>query len=98
MIYDSATIYIDSATTLRAKIVRIDAIIDALITTALRSAASDEISEYMLNDGQTTIKTVYKGTEAIEKSIKAFTSIRQIYINQLNGRMFRLVDSKNFRL
>src|SRR3990167_65447 len=95
--YDSAQIYIDSATTLREKIVKIDLIIIALETTALKAASTDEISEYWLDDGQTKIKTVYKGADSVLKSIMAFESIKQMYINRLNGRVMRLVDSKNLK-
>ena len=95
--YDSAQIYIDSATTLREKIVKIDLIIIALETTALKAASTDEISEYWLDDGQTKIKTVYKGADSVLKSIMAFESIKQMYINRLNGRVMKLVDSKNLK-
>lgn len=95
-IYDSAQIYIASATTLREKIVKINAIIDALESTALKAASTDNITEYSLDDGQTKIKTAYRGAAAIEASILAFTRIRNRYINELNGRMVRLVDRKSF--
>jgi hypothetical protein len=94
--YDSAAIYIDGATTLGEKITRIDAIINALLTTAAEAAGSDNISEYWLDDGQTRIKTVYRGSSAVFRSIEAFERLKQIYVNRLNGRVFRLVDSKNF--
>lgn len=97
IIYDSAFIYIDSATSLRDKICRIDDIIDALLNTALESAASDNLTEYMLDDGQTKIKAVYKGTDAVLRSIKVLETTKQIYVNRLNGRTIRLVDGKSFR-
>lgn len=96
VVYKSADIYIETATSLRDKITKIDAIITALTATALKSAATDNITEYRLDDGQTKIETIYKGTDAIFKSIHAFEKIKQMYINQLNGRSMRLVDSKNF--
>jgi hypothetical protein len=94
--FDSADVYIQCASTLQDKITRIDAIITALEDTALKAAANDNISEYSLNDGQTVIRTVYKGADAVLNSIMAFERIRQMYVNRLNGRVFRLVDSKNF--
>lgn len=97
VVYDSAYIYIDGATSLCDKITRIDAIIDALMTTALKSAADDNISEYWLDDGQSKIKTVYKGTDKVFESIRSFEKIKQIYVNQLNGRAFRMVDSNSLR-
>jgi hypothetical protein len=94
--YDSAQIYIQCGSTLRDKIARMDAIIAALEDTALKAATTDDILEYQLNDGQTIIKTVYKGADAVLRSIQAFEKIRTMYVNRLNGHVFRLVDSKNF--
>ena len=94
--FDSASVYIEGATSLRDKITRIDAVIEALLVTATSAAANDNISEYSLNDGQTQIRTAYKGTDQIFESINAFERLKQIYVNRLNGRSFRLVDGKNF--
>jgi peptidyl-tRNA hydrolase len=94
--YDSAQIYIDSKTTIRAKITAIDAVIDALMTTALKAAGTDNITEYSLDDGQTKIRTMYKGADSVLASVQAFEKIKQMYINRLNGRMTRLVDGRNF--
>ena len=94
--YDSAAIFIQTATCLKDKIAKMDAIIEALEATALTAAANDNIEEYQLNDGQIVIKTIYRGVDAIFKSIWAFEKLRQQYVNRLNGRMVRLVDRKNF--
>lgn len=94
--YDSADIFIQSATTLEAKIAKIDAIITALEDVALTAAGNDNISEYELNDGQVKIKTAYRGAAAVLKSIMDFEKIRQMYVNRLNGRVVRMVDGKNF--
>lgn len=97
VIYDSASIYIEDADTIEAKIIRLDAIITALEGAALTSAAGQDVTEYSVDDGQTKIKTVIRGTDAIFKSIQAFEKLKQMYINRLNGRMFTLVDGKSFR-
>lgn len=93
--YDSAAIYVDSATSLCDKIDRIDTVIDALLTNALIAAEKDNIEEYSLNDGQTIIRTKYRGAESVQKSIIGFMKIKQIYVNRLNGRVTRLVDGKS---
>ena len=79
------------------KIEKIDAIIAALEDTALQSAGNDNIEEYWLDDGQSKIKTSYKGTDQIFKSIIAFERMRQIYVNRLNGFVVRMVDSRSLR-
>jgi predicted translin family RNA/ssDNA-binding protein len=96
VVYNSASIYIESATSLRDKITRISAIITALEDTALRAAAGEDIEEYWLDDGQTKIKTVTRGLDKITASIQAFEKLKQMYVNRLNGRMIRLSDSRNF--
>lgn len=94
--YDSADIYIDSRTTINAKIAAIDEIISALETTAAKAASNDNIEEYNLDDGQVKIKTIYRGASSVFKAINDFIRLREYYINKRNGRVFRLVDSKNF--
>ena len=94
VVYDSAGIYVDSKQKICDKIAAIDQIIEALEATALRSAGKDDIEEYWLDDGQTKIKTVYKGTDEVLKSIQSFIKLKEYYINKLNGRAFRLVDYK----
>lgn len=97
IIYDNASLYIDSATTNRAKIARIEAIQSALLTSALTAAANGHVSEYQLDTGQTKIKANYRNAAEIHASYDAFERIRQTLINRINGRKVRLVDSKNFR-
>lgn len=93
--YDSCALYIQSSTDLKSKLVKINAIIDMLFTTALTAAATDNMSEYSLDDGQTKIRTVYKGTKSILAAIDILERQKQTVLNQLNGRVIRGVDSKN---
>jgi len=97
VIYDSAAIFIQTATCLKDKIAKMDAIIEALEAVALTGAGTDNLDEYELNDGQIKIKTSYRGVNAIADSINQFERIRQRYVNRLNGRITRLVDGKNFQ-
>ncbi len=94
--YDSTDIYIQSATTLRAKIVRIDAMIVALEDTVLKAVGTGNVEDYSLDDGQVRIKTTYRNTEEVIKSISDLEKVRQMYVNRLNKRHIRLVDTKNF--
>lgn len=96
VVFDSAAIYIDSVTSIKEKIVRIDAIITALETTALKAAETGSVTEYTLDDGQTKIHQVYRSPMEVQRSIEAFETIKQRYINKLNGRVTRLMDSQNF--
>lgn len=96
VIFDSTQIYLESRTSIAAKVAAIDAVIDALFAAAANAAANSDITEYWLDDGQTKIKETYRGPQAILASIKVFESQKQYYINKLNGRKIRLVDSRSF--
>ena len=96
VIYDRADIYISSTTALKEKITRLDAIITALEDKALEGVEQVNISEYTLNDGQTTIRTAYRSQEEILNAINGYIRMREHYVNKLNGRRIRLVDGKSF--
>lgn len=94
--FSSELDYVESCTTMKAKIVAIDAIIDKLLVTSLRSVGNDDISEYWLDDGQTKIKTIYRSSTQASSAINIFERIKQRYVNRLNGRSVRLMDSQSF--
>lgn len=96
VVFDSCQIFIESKKNARAKIVAIDAVIDALITTVLKAAATGNVTEYDLDTGQTKIKTMYRSPKEVSDAITALQTVREYYVNQINGRRFRLVDTKNF--
>lgn len=95
--FDNCNLYIESKTTIAGKIAAIDSVITSLYSALLKAANNEDVSEYQLNDGQTIIKQVNRGVKGITQSIQALRIIRQDYINQINGRVFRGMDSKNFR-
>lgn len=98
VVFDRFGLYIQSKKEIADKIIAIDEIIKALEDSALLVAGGgDAVSEYQLNDGQTIIKQVYRGTAGIAKAINDFEAIKQRYVNRLNGRVIRSIDSKNFR-
>lgn len=97
MYFDSAEMYILSFQDNVDKINAIQAVQDALLASALKAAATGNVLEYTLNDGQTIIKTAYRSPQAVQEAWRAFEQVKQIYINNLNGRRVRLLDSKNFR-
>lgn len=94
--YDSSGVYIESGSSLSEKITRIDQVISALTVLLIDNAASANYKEYQLDDGQTKIRTVYSSPSDIQSSILAMERLKQNYINQLNGRVFRLRDARNF--
>jgi hypothetical protein len=93
--YDSCAVYVSSATTLKERLVKIRAIILVLYDAALKGAETDNMTEYMLDDGQTKIRTVYNGAAGVARALDIFKKQEQEILNQLNGRITRHVDSKN---
>jgi hypothetical protein len=94
-VFESESIYVETQPTLILKIQALEKIIDALLIMAIKAATSDNIKEYSLNDGQTIIKTVYKGVDGIMDSIGDLERVKTMYINRLNGRVMRAIDSKS---
>lgn len=96
IIYTSADVYITSCKTLTSKIAAIDNLISALLDTAAKAAVNENLTEYILDDGQTKIQCNYRGMGGITKSIQGLETLKNMYQNQLNGHVVRLVDGKNF--
>lgn len=101
VIYRSAYEYLSTCQSYRDKAAACDKIIAALLTTAELAAAGDEVTEYAMDDGQTKIKTIYKGADAVFESIKRFEGLKLFYETQLsnrkNGRIMRLIDIRNLQ-
>lgn len=96
-LYIKDTDYLRSQTDVAAKVATLDAIIDNLYAQLAAMAAQEEpIQEFMLNDGQTILKTVYKTEAAVLKSIDLFTLQRNRLINDSRPRTVRMVDISNF--
>lgn len=95
IIYDSAHIYVMSKKTAKEQLCALDNVIKALMDTMLKAALNENFTEYILDDGQTKIQCNYRGVEGIQRSIWALEKLKQIYINNINGRMVRLIDGKS---
>lgn len=96
-IYTSCGLYIESKCTLLEKIQAMDALMDALYAQMLLMAENGTpIQEYMLNDGETIIRTNYNSQLSIQKTIDILERRKNTFVNQYNGRVTRGVDSKNF--
>lgn len=96
VVYDSLDVYVTSAATNLDRVQRIDNIINLLLDVAVKMAAQQMFTEYTLDTGQTKVSTVYRDTASVQKAIRDFEALKMLYINRLNGRMTRLVDTKNF--
>lgn len=93
--YTTLDVDLESCTEVRAKIVKIDAIIDELLNTAMKSVATGNIAQYKIDTGQSTQMVVYSSTKQITDTIKEYEKIRTMYVNKLAGHQFKLIDGKN---
>lgn len=92
--------YLTSAKTLQERISNLEKLIDAMILSTLNASedgAAPNVSEYQLNDGQMIVKTVYKTYSDLLGGIKKLEQIKQMYMNQLNGRVMSLRDIRSLR-
>ena len=90
--FENIILYLETATCLKDKVIKMDAIIAALEDAALKGAEGQDIEEYWLDDGQTKIKNIFRDPTQIFNAIISYEKLRQIYLNRLNGRVIRLVD------
>jgi hypothetical protein len=95
MEFTSESLYIQSKTTARERIVGLDQCITALINTVLAACGTADVEEYMLNDGQTIIKTVYRDPNAVMATIERLERLKTYYQGKINNRAVRLLDAKN---
>lgn len=91
--------YLTDAPTLENRIKRIDQLIDAMILSTLNVVSGDDynpnVSEYQLNDGQMTVRTLYKTNNDVFDSVKQLEQMKQMYMNQLNGRVMTMRDIRS---
>lgn len=99
-VYVSVEKYLECATSIKDKIARLDLIILSMFTAVEKAVLTGQFEEYRLDDGQVKIETVYRDITALTKTMQQLETLRDMYVAKLNtnvnGRMVRLVDSKNF--
>lgn len=97
VIYLSLDANFESCNSIKAKIAKIDAIINELLNTALKSVTTGNHLEYSIDTGQSIQKVTYRSPLEITKVIQAYREIRQQYVNEILGNEFQQVDGKNLR-
>lgn len=97
ILYENLDTNFESCTSIKAKIAKIDGIINALLTTALTSVQKGNKIQYTIDDGQTKQTVIYSKVTDITDAINAYERIRQIYANKLTGNEFRNLDARNLK-
>lgn len=96
--YNSISAYLASKKVGLERIKAIELLIDAMILSLAdyTSGSGSTISEYQLDDGQVKIKTGYRSLSEVSAGVTSLERMKQMYINQYNGRCTVLKDSKSF--
>lgn len=80
---------------------QIDAILDELFNTAMKTVMQGAVAEYELDTGQTKTRVRYTTVKSITDAIDAYEKLRSLYVSKLdalsNGRSVQLVSQNNFR-
>lgn len=91
--------YINSRTSIQAKVLAIEVLIDSMFTAVAESigGAGAGISQYSLDDGQVKINTTYRSVQEVQAGIHSLESLKQMYLSRLTGRVTVLRDEKSLR-
>lgn len=84
-----------NATTIKARIAKIDEIITELLETAMRSVANGDTLEYTLDDGQTITKQTYTSTQSVVNTVRQYENLKAMYVQMLAPRQVKLIDRKS---
>lgn len=79
--------YMESKTTLIAKIQAYDSLITAMEATILAATTSGHLAEYEMDDGQMKVRARYRSLSEMNRALVGLEQIRQRYINRFNGRV-----------
>jgi len=90
------TQYVDSKTSILAKITAINALIDALLLETITSISNSGTASLSMDDGQMKITTGFRSIAEIKNGVIGLEQIKQIYVNRYNGRGVVLRGRKNY--
>lgn len=88
--------YIQSKTSLNAKIVAIEALIDQMLLSSIEAIDSSGTASYSMDDGQMKVTTQYRSIVEITAGVRALEKILQLYINRRNGSVTVLRGRLNY--
>lgn len=90
--------YIATKTDLLAKILAMETLEAAMLSSmlSLLGGAGATINMYELDDGQIRVKTGFQTIKQLEEGLNGLRKIKNIYINQYNGRCSVAQDKRSF--
>ena len=88
--------YIQSKTTLNAKIIAIEALIDTMLLSSIEAIENSGTASYSMDDGQMKVMTQYRSMAEVTAGVLALEKLLQIYINRRNGNVTVLRSRLNY--
>src|SRR6478736_7020153 len=84
--YCTITQYIESKTTLQAKILAYDKLIEAMENSILEATVSGHLVQYEMDDSFMKVRAQYRSIGDMTQALASLEMLRQRYINRFNGR------------
>jgi predicted transcriptional regulator len=84
--YLTVSQYMESKTTLQAKIAAYDKLIDAMENSIAEAMVSGHINQTEVDDGFMKVRLNYRNVGDMTKALAGLEALRQRYINRYNGR------------
>ena len=84
--FTSISQFFDCASKLIGKIATYDALIEAFEKSILEATVSGQLLQYELDDSQTKLRVQYRNMNDMVSAMNGLIKLRQMYINQHNGR------------
>lgn len=84
--FTSITQYFDCKSKLIGKIATYDLLIEGFEKSILEATVSGHLIQYELDDGQMKVRTQYRNISDMTNAMNGLIKLRQMYINQHNGR------------
>ena len=83
--------YFECKSKLIGKIATYDLLITNMESAMLKGIVSGHLIQYEMDDGQMKVRAQYRNIDDMTSAMNGLIRIRQMYINQTNGRGRRLV-------
>lgn len=83
--------YVECKSKLIGKVATYDLLIEKMEQSILTGAVSGHLIQYEMDDGQMKVRAQYRNIDDMTQAMNNLIKIREMYINQANGRSVRLV-------
>jgi predicted signal transduction protein with EAL and GGDEF domain len=94
--YNNFKEYIQSQSTLDAKILAIEALIDEMLLNTIDTIGDSGTMSYSLDDGQMKVLTQYRSAKEITAGVLSLEKLKNIYVGRRDGNITILRGGLNY--